>query len=287
MFDREEGCQTVLPQPGKNTMTKPPRSIKPPIVIAAFGTTSHARKTYDHIDLRFQKRFPDHELYWAFSSRMVKDHVRKHSRIEIHSPREVLDMLYSKGHSWAVIQSLHVIAGHEFYRLVTEMAQLPIRTSIGLPLLCSYQDYWATSRAMKLNFYPGSDEEAVVLVGHGTDHPAWSAYLAFESILRQQYGAKIFVGLVDGEPFQGHVVDSVIRSGAKKVSLIPFTLVTGRHFQEDITGGPNSWQSVLENAGMTVKVETQGIGYRDQIVEIFADHIRDALSVIPESSEPV
>lgn len=67
-------------------MTEVPGSIKPPIVIAAFGTTSHARNTYDFSDQRFQQRFPGHEIRWAFSSRMVKDHVRKHSRIDIRSP---------------------------------------------------------------------------------------------------------------------------------------------------------------------------------------------------------
>lgn len=259
-------------------------SLMWPIVIAAFGTTSLAGKTYDYIDQQFRKRFPGHELFWAFSSRMVKDHVRKNSRIDIHSPSEVLESLHAKGHSWAVVQSLHLIAGHEFYRLVNDVGDLPIRTSIGLPLLTSYRDYCSTARAMELNHFPADPEEAVLLVGHGTDHPAWSAYPALESLLRQIYGPRIFMGLIEGDIPQSRVVEAVLNSGVKKVRLIPFTLVAGLHFQQDITGGPDSWKSVLENGGLAVAVETQGIGYRQPIVEIFADHIADALSTIPVSS---
>jgi sirohydrochlorin cobaltochelatase len=265
-------------------MTEIPCSIKPPIVIAAFGTTSHAMKTYDFMDERFQQRFPGHEIHWAFSSRMVKDLVRKHSRIDMQGPGEILEALYAKGHSWAVVQSLHLINGHEFYRLVEEVGSLPIRTSIGLPLLTSYRDYCRTARAMKLNDRPR--EVAAVLVGHGTDHPAWSAYFALQSILRQSCRPKIFVGMIEGKPKQARIVGSVFRSGIKKVRLIPFTLVAGVHFQEDIAGDGDSWKAAFERIGVTVEVETRGIGYRESIIEIFAGHIREALSVIPVSDDP-
>ncbi|MFH0995395.1 MAG: sirohydrochlorin cobaltochelatase [Pseudomonadota bacterium] len=267
-------------------MTEVPGSIKPPVVIAAFGTTSHARNTYDFMDQRFQQRFPGHEIRWAFTSRMVKGHVMKHSRInDMHSPGEVLETLYAEGHSWAVVQSLHLISGHEFYRLVEEVGSLSIRTSIGLPLLTSYRDYCRTARAMNLNDRPFSREEAVVLVGHGTDHPAWTAYFALKSILRQSCRPKIFVGMIEGKPSRSRVVGAVFRSGIKKVRLIPFTLVAGVHFQEDIAGDEDSWKAAFESIGVTVEVETRGIGYRETIIDIFAHHIQEALSVIPVSGD--
>lgn len=260
--------------------------IKPPIVIAAFGTTSHAKGTYDFMDERFQQWFPGHDIRWAFSSRMVKGHVRKYSQIDMHSPGEALEALYSEGHTCAVVQSLHLINGHEFYRLVEEVRPLAIRTSIGLPLLTSYRDYCWTARAMKLNDRVFAREEAVVLVGHGTDHPAWSAYFALKSILRQSCRPKIFVGMIEGKPSQSQVVSAVFRSGIKKVWLIPFTLVAGVHFQEDIAGDEDSWKAAFESIGVSVEIETRGIGYRETIIEIFADHIQEALSVIPTSDDP-
>lgn len=269
-----------------------------PIVIAAFGTTSHAHKTYSFMNQHFEKRFAGHEIHWAFSSRMVKDHIKKHSQIQIKNPCEVLTELYAQGHSWVVVQSLHLINGHEFYRLVDEVKSLPVRTSIGLPLLSSYHDYCKTAKAMGISHCQNqncsstssnfkerilSADEAVVIVGHGTDHPAWSSYLAFESVLKKMYGQNIFVGLIEGEPDQSQIIGDVVKSGAKKVHLVPFTLVAGVHFQEDIANSEDSWKSAFEQAGVTVEVEAIGIGYKKGVVDIFMDHIQDALSAIPDS----
>jgi len=138
-----------------------------------------------------------------------------------------------------------------------------------------------TDAAMNLNDRPFSREEAVVLVGHGTDHPAWTAYFALKSILRQSCRSKIFVAMIEGKPSRSQVFCAISRCGIKKVRLIPFTLVAGVHFQEDIAGDGDSWKAAFESIGVTVEVETQGIGYRETIIDIFVDHIQDALSVIP------
>ncbi|MBF0376417.1 MAG: sirohydrochlorin cobaltochelatase [Desulfamplus sp.] len=295
-----------------------------PIVIVAFGTTTHAQKTYAYMNQRFKSRFADHEIRWAFSSRMVKEHSNKRSckhgakhsmeninsksidssnsnyLINIQSPTEVLQELYEQGHSWAVVQSLHIINAHELYRLVDEAKTIPIRTSIGLPLLTSYSDYTSLADSMISKYKSHiSEEEAVVFVGHGTDHPSWSSYLAFESIMRNHlnvfyvkhnidyslnqnpsYQNKIFMGLIEGEPEQPEIIEAVIKSGAKKVYLVPFTLVAGVHFKEDIAGSEDSWKSAFEDAGLSVEIEQQGIGYQDSVIDIFMEHIQEAFSII-------
>ena len=60
--------------------------MKTPIVMVAFGTTTKAR-----------------------------------SDIELKPPYQVLSDLWAKGHQWAVVQSMHLICGHEFYRLVDDV----------------------------------------------------------------------------------------------------------------------------------------------------------------------
>lgn len=316
-----------------------------PIVIVAFGTTTHAQTTYAFMNQRFKEIFLNHEIRWAFSSRMVKQHAKKCSadsikngtnQLEqnitnpmsevnakttvtgnIQSPAEVLKEIYEQGHAWAVVQSLHIINGHELYRLVDEVKTVPIRTSIGLPLT-SYSDYSSLADAM-ISKYKNhiTQEEAVVFIGHGTDHPAWSSYLAFESILRNKvstslisdyslnngdkynlnqedshnpmtpYQNRIFIGLIEGEPEQSEIIESVIKSGAKIVYLVPFTLVAGVHFKEDIAGREDSWKSAFEDAGLSVEIEQQGIGYQEAVIDIFMAHIQDALLLIPKRTNEI
>ena len=35
-----------------------------PIVMAAFGTTTRARRTYDLLDAKIRETFPDHPVHW-------------------------------------------------------------------------------------------------------------------------------------------------------------------------------------------------------------------------------
>ena len=99
--------------------------MQTPIVLTAFGTTSSALKTYDFMDNLIREVFPGHEILWAFSSRMVRDRLKQKRKFEARHPHEVLKDLYEQGHVWAVVQSIHLLCGHEFYRMLEEVGPLP------------------------------------------------------------------------------------------------------------------------------------------------------------------
>lgn len=251
-----------------------------PIILTAFGTTAQAFSTYRKMDAVFRSAFPHNPIHWAFSSRMVKHAVKNKKELDLKDPLEMIRMLADQGYGWAVIQSLHMICGHEFDRLVAGRNHAGLRTSMGLPLLTSPMDYVQTARALS-PWIPESGDEAVVLVGHGTDHPAWSVYPSFETILRDIYGNRIFVGVVEGCPGLEKTLGRVIRAGYHEVCMAPLMLVAGVHFREDLAGGEASWKFSFERAGIHVRALESGMGDMDGVTRIFCDHIRDALNVIP------
>ncbi len=257
-----------------------------PLVIVAFGTTAKALASYEHLDARIKTRFPDHEIFWAYSSRMVKDRGSSQPQNTISNPHEILETLYRQHYSWAVVQSLHLLGGHEFIRLVEETKQSPLRTSIGLPLLSSPEDYLAlcTSLSPLINTHP---DQAILLVGHGTDHPAWCAYPALQYFMRRHFGPRIFVGVIEeGCPSSAEVIADITDAGYKKVCIIPLLLVAGMHFHRDLAGGhSNSWMSLLSAANISVEIIQQGIGMLPVISEMFCQHIEDALAIIPGNKE--
>lgn len=260
----------------------PPSPV--PIVITAFGTTTKALKTYDRVDRLVRERFPNHDVRWAYTSRMVKDRVKKSRNLDFPGPDEVLSDLHAKGHAWAAVQSLHVLCGHEFDRLVTLAAGGPIRTAMGLPLLTAPEDFDAVVQALAPELRPEEDE-AVILAGHGTDHPIWCAYAALEQRLRQVVGRRVYVGLVEGAPGPEEILKRVRADGCSRVRLVPFMLVAGRHFLEDLAGREDSWKALFEEQGLKVALDTRGLGQRDGIIEVFCRHISQALDVIPGCAE--
>lgn len=251
-----------------------------PIILTAFGTTAKAFSTYEKMDAVFKKELPGHNILWSYSSRMVKDTLKKEKNIDLKDPRQVLKSLEQNGHRWAVLQSLHLLGGHELHRLAAERNKVKMRTSIGLPLLSSFQDFKEVTEALK-TVIPQDPDQAVLVLGHGTDHPSWTSYFALEAIMIQKFGSRVFAGVVEGFPEMEETIDRIVISGFKKVLIIPLLLVAGVHFMEDITGDEDSWQKQLERHNIEVNLISKGLGHFNDITRIFSQHIKDALNVIP------
>ncbi|GBC61035.1 sirohydrochlorin cobaltochelatase [Desulfonema ishimotonii] len=256
--------------------------MKTPIVLAAFGTTTRAMDTYSFIDRICAERFPEHPIYWAFSSRIVKERSSgRKNDIRMQHPCQVLSELKQEGYDWAVVQSLHLMCGHEFFRLLEEVRECDIRTSMGLPLLNQPEDYYEIADIF-IREFSTDDDEALVLVGHGTDHPGWCSYVALDHICRRKAPAGLYVGVVEhGHPTMDSVIRELKRAGYKRARLVPFLLVAGMHFAKDMSGAGDSWKRAFEAAGISVSLEDRGIGFNRSVIRLFCQHIEDALEVIP------
>jgi sirohydrochlorin cobaltochelatase len=251
--------------------------------MAAFGTTRAAMATYERLDAAFRERFPGHEIHWAYTSRMVTDRLRHGRGLHRPNPHEVIRNLADACHCWAVVQSLHLTCGHEFYRLVAEVRHPRLRFSMGLPLLCDPDDYHAVADAI-VPLAAATDDEALIMVGHGTDHPTWSSYTALHHMLQQRFGPRVHVGSAErGYPDRESIVTTLCRAGYAKACLMPLMLVAGAHFEEDLAGEEDSWKSALEGAGIRTRLHGRGLGLHPPVIAQFARHVAAALDIIPES----
>ncbi len=255
-------------------------NLKAPIILTAFGTTTNAINTYSVMEKLIEKKFPGHKIFWAYSSRMVKEKLNKKGLLDMKHPGEILKELEAGGCQWAIVQSMHLICGHEFYRLIEEVKQSSVRTSIGLPLLTSFKDYKDVIGALGCIIRP-IENQAIIFIGHGTDHPAWSSYLALSHILHEKFGNNVHIGVIEGYPSRDKIINTIIKSNIKEVLLIPFMLVAGRHLLEDIAGDEDSWKTELEKKGLSVSIKDQGLGLVPGIQKIFCRHISDACEMIP------
>ncbi|MBI9075813.1 MAG: sirohydrochlorin cobaltochelatase [Desulfatibacillum sp.] len=255
--------------------------MKPPIVLAAFGTSTRAKATYESIDSMYKEIFPGHEIHWAYTSRTVASKVKNRGGGEMPHPEDVMEMLHAKGHKWAVVQSLHLTWGHEFFRLVNDVQRGCVRPSMGLPLLTSPEDCLAVARNFS-HLFEGPEDEVIVFVGHGTDHPAWAMFAAMGSILRDMYGDRAFMGVLEeGYPDLEFLINKVAAKGYKKARLVPFLLVSGMHFEKDLAGKEDSWKAQMESQGIEVALENTGLGQNEAVVRLFAQHTKEALDLIP------
>jgi sirohydrochlorin cobaltochelatase len=256
-------------------------TAKPAIVLAAFGTTTEAFDTYNYFEKKVKERFPDYEIRWAFTSHKVRHKVAKEKGQELNDLGTTLRELKAAGYSRVVIQSLHIVPGEEWDKKVVQVSRdIPgLKVALGKPLLSSPNDQERTLQSVVQTFPKDMKDTAVVLMAHGSPLPEGEkAYFAFDRLLRSHY-QNVFLGTVEGKPSREEAFDAVKKANPTSVVLMPFMFVAGEHVAKDMLGDdPESWKSeLLKQKGYRIQGITKGLGYQDGIVNIYLDHLAQAL----------
>ena len=245
------------------------------IILTAFGTTTTAQETYHRLQELIAPRFPGCRIHWAFSSPMV----RRNAGRQQTAPASVGEIVSGLKHPGKiVIQSLHILPGYEFHRIVSESRVLDAETAIGRPLLDRPDDFSRAAAAVK-TLIRRADRDAVLVLGHGTDHPCRFLFHQLEHELRRQVGPQVFFTTIEKplEPAE-LTIEKIVAAGHRRVFCIPFLMVAGMHFLRDIVGDSNdSWKNRFQQRQIEVEPHDQGIALLDDIASIFSDHIDRAL----------
>ncbi|SHO48192.1 sirohydrochlorin cobaltochelatase [Desulfopila aestuarii] len=247
-----------------------------PIILTAFSTSAAATATSKKIETAVRNHFPDRPVFWGYNKRTVT-HAQNKGQEDIRLPLDILHDVAAKGHKMAIVQSLHLLPGFEFHELHHEVRQATgIDCRLGLPLFSSPSDYQTLLDLLAPHIMK-NQQQAVLLIGHGTRHPVWTAYLALENLLRQRFGERVFVGVVEHYPETDLLAETIADKGYEKVLLIPFFLSHGFHVERDLLGdSEHSWKMKLENHGLVVEAIHHGIGMLPGIGDLVVRHIEEA-----------
>jgi sirohydrochlorin cobaltochelatase len=268
----------VLSAPGSGPAAA---AAKPAIVLAAFGTSTQAFATYDDFGAQVKKRYPDYDIRWAFTSRIVRREVARQKGKQLKDLATTLRELQQAGYRRVAVQSLHIVPGEEWEKKVVMISrEFPgLKVALGKPLLSSPEDQERVLKALASTFPWDRQHTAVVLVAHGSPSPqGTAAYLAFNRLLRARY-PNVFLGTVEGQPTREEALEQVRKFAPRTVVLMPFLFVAGEHVAKDILGtGPESWKSqLLKQKPYRLEGVTRGLGYQAGIVQIYLDHLARAL----------
>lgn len=264
------------------------REGKPAILVVAFGTSvPEAQKAYDAIDKRIGEAFPGMERRWAYTSGIIRKKLRSQGT-EIHSPETAMAKLMEDGFTHVAVVSLHVIPGAEFHdlytnaRLFTQMSGGFKKVTFAMPLLSSTEDMADVVRAVTAAVpRERRPEEAVVFMGHGSEHhPADAFYTAMDALFQKQ-DPNMFLATVEGSPGFDDVLPVLESRKIKKAYLIPFMVVAGDHARNDMAGDDaDSWKSRLAAKGIAAVPVFRGMGEIPDVVDVWVRHLRSAVEAL-------
>ena len=248
------------------------------ILLVSVGTsqTKALEKTTLCLKEEIEKKY-NRKCYVGYSSRFILSKMKEkggdYSGIE-----EAMQQMVSDGVSEVLIQPTFLLNGVESEDMREQIE--PYREKfahirIGKPLFSEKTDYIKTLRVI-LDEVRLEEDEALVLIGHGTGHQSGTAYQNLEYTAYTQGMRNVFVGTVADEKSRRMALRKLGVSGYRKVRLMPLLFVAGVHAAKDIDGGETSWRGILCEAGYEVTLQLLGLGEFEGIRDIFLEHLEAA-----------
>ncbi len=271
---------------------------KDAMVVMSFGTT--LKKTRDRTITAtvedIQKALPGVKVLVAYTSHIIIDRIKAKEGVTIPTPEEALAQLKAEGYTRIALASLDIIPGMEYdykcfiYRYYRNQFK---KMTMGLPLLFwqgqedQRDDIMETMEAFSTQFPALADDEALLVMTHGTPHPSNAVYAVIQDRLNKLGKGHIHVYSVEGMPMLEHVIPVLKDEGVKHVTLMPMMMVAGDHANNDMAGDDeDSHKSVLEKEGFTVTPYIHGMGENAAVRRIFVERALeswDALQNVEES----
>lgn len=253
------------------------------ILVVSFGTChpDALEKNIGAIENSVKEAFPDRIVRRAFTSGTVREKIWKRDHIRVDDVHEALERLLSENIFDAAVLPTHVIGGEEYERIIAQCAICASsfdRLRIGVPLLSSTEDFFRVIRILARAFDCPRRDCALVLMGHGSETSANTAYAAMDYMFKQSGFFNVFVGTVQAYPDGNMVLEQVRRAGYRKAILTPLMTVAGEHAGNDMAGsGEKSWKTIFEAAGISVTPVLRGLGEYPEIRSLYLEHLKAVL----------
>ena len=261
--------------------------MKKAILVVSFGTSylDTLEKTIEKAEKQIRDTFSEYDIYRAFTSHKIIKKLQEKYEIFIDIPEEMLEKLYESGYEEIIIQPLHMIPGEEFIYInkISEVFKEKFKVlKVGRTIFYYQgieelpQDYSLFIEATKELY---EENNAVVLMGHGTAHPANSVYGCLQAVFEDEGYENVFVTTVEGYPNFENVISRVKRKNISEVTLVPLMVVAGDHARNDMASDDKeSLKSMLEAEGIKVNVYMKGLGENEKFNKLYINRIDDLIN---------
>lgn len=265
---------------------------KDAVLVLSFGTTfkDTREKTIDAVIDKMKHAFPDKEVRVAFTSHIIVDRILEKEGISYHTPEEALEQLKKDGYTRVAVVNLNIIPGIEYTydRLVTQLAQRDFKKlTVGTPLMYYMGQEDKPDQviefleALKTQLPKRKKDQSVLLMAHGTPHPANAYYAVIQDRIDEIGLKNVYVYSVEGRPHLEDVIPKLKANHIKEVTLMPMMMVAGDHANNDMAGTEDdSHKSILEHHGFKVHAYLHGLGENIAIQDLFVARAKEAVDAL-------
>ena len=267
---------------------------KDAILVMSFGTTvkETREKNINATVNAIKALYPDTKVVLAFTSHIIIDRVKANEGLVIPTPEEALAQLKAEGYTRVAMTSLDIIPGieYDYKKAVFNIHKNDFKkVTFGTPLM-----YWQgqedkdddvadAMKAVATQFPETGKKDAVLIMAHGTPHPANAYYAVMQDKLNALGYNNAFIFTVEGWPSFENALEELKERKIKNVTLMPLMMVAGDHALNDMAGDEeDSFKSILKKEGYNVDVYLHGLGENIAVQNLFVKKASQAWEALQE-----
>lgn len=261
---------------------------KDAILVMSFGTTfkDTREKTIDATVEAIKAAHPGVKVVTAFTSHIIIDRIKANEGIQYPTPEEALAQLKKEGYTRIAMASFDIIPGieYDYKNAVYNLHKNDFKkATFGTPLMYwqgqegQEDDITETMKALSTQFPKMGKRDAVLVLAHGTPHPANAYYAVMQARLNELGYENAMIFSVEGWPHLETVIPQLKAKKIKNVTLMPMMMVAGDHANNDMAGDePDSFKSILQKEGFKVNTYIHGMGENEAVRKLFVERADDA-----------
>lgn len=242
-------------------------------LVVSIGGNRLQRKNHvlDRMKEWIQEHFNEYRVYEAFLCNVAG----------------TLKQMLQEGVEEIVIQPLFLLHGLEYEKLGRQAMEYREQFGsirMGIPLLTEGEDLEVFVEQLMDSMPRLQRGEAIVLMGHGTEHESNAIYVAVNTLLKRKGHIHVHVGTMKSMPTLCEVVKELSKHTYQKVYLIPLFLQVGVHVVVDMIEKEDSWSNVLTTKGYEVVPIARGLCEYEFVSTMFVGHLLKTLVLEKEQN---
>lgn len=251
---------------------------KKAIISVSFGSNDveSGKRNMDPLEDLYREEHSGLDVYRVITNDAVIEQAKQEGD-PIYAVRECLARMVLDGVTHVYAQPAYILNGTEYDELKEMLYSHKadfVSVRCGKPLLTSHDDFEKTAKAIMEEFPEMAEDEALVLISHGSDHHGNTVYCALDYIIKDLGYANTHIGTFNAYPQIDTVIRHLKKDGIKKVNVAPFMFVAGTAAMEGVCGdAENSIASQLRAAGFEVVAHRKCLGEYAGVRKVFAEHL--------------
>ena len=234
-----------------------------------------------------EEAHPGVTIAQAFTSDVMIRRFAASTGIRLPRPEAALEGLAARGFTRVALVSLVIGLARQGMTVFQAYRRRFRKLVLGTPLMYwmaqedQRDDVAAFVAALRTEFPPRAPDEAILLMAHGTPHPANAYYAVIQDGINKMQLKNTFIYTVEGWPSLEDVIPELKAKGIKSVTLMPMMMVAGDHANNDMAGDdPDSHKSVLMKAGFKVNTYIHGLGENKAIRSLFVERANESWDML-------